>query len=279
MNLRIAGLILMALLLSCGDEHYGTNNDDDDYIYPIESEPSLSPDHNYIYYISTDTNYTQFTGIYRASIGAPIREPVLMGEGLHSPTIGSDNNTLAYLDSSRIMFYRISNASSWPSEITRDFESIVLMDTSLILAQNNDSLFMVLGNEMQYFGPGWDPTIVTRDTFIYFVGNDSTYHIIKNNIFNILPETLFTYITKAWLHWPSLHQASGRLALDLGWHFQDYIYSAESGETSVTYIDSSEYSKPLIISFDQIIFTGPDGRFYVSPFNGAYSVPYVYVKE
>jgi len=271
-------IFISVLFIACGDEYYGIKPDQK-YEYAIETEPSLSLDRSYIYYVSTDTSYDQFSGIYRASVATPVREKILLGENFHSPTVGPNNDILAYLDSSRIKFYNISDSTNWSSDVTDSFESIVMIDTNLIMACRDDSLFLVENGSLQFYAMGWDPTIISLDTFLYVIGDDSLYHIIKGNKFNILPDTLFTYKTMARLRWPSIHPQSGRFVFDLNWFAQNMIYSRTTGLDSLTFIDSSEYSKGLLVNYDQVIFTGPDGRFYISPYNGAYSVPYIYVEN
>lgn len=271
---------MAAIIFCCGDEYYDINGHTGPGLYSIETEPSLSPDRNYLYYISNDTTSSLYRGIYRASVETPVREKILHGLNYHSPTISLDNNTIAYLDSGKINYYRMSDMAKWTSAVADSFESILFVSDSVILANRNDSLFLVDEAEKAsaFWIIGWDPTLVSRDTFVYFVGTDSAYHIVKNNLYNIHPETLFTVATTAWPRWPSFDPESNHLAFEIERFHQKFIYSAEVAADTFIFIDSSEYSKPYILNHNLIIFTGPDGRFYQSDFYGTKSVPFIYVK-
>ncbi|UCD93387.1 MAG: hypothetical protein JSU69_06320 [Candidatus Zixiibacteriota bacterium] len=283
MRYSLAALILIAVLLGCGDEYYGpTGSGGGNHgPYPVETEPSLSPDLNYIYYVSTDTAHNLYSGIYRASVGQPKREKIFAGAGLHSPSVGFDNNTVAYIDSGRIKYYRMSDMSGWPSNVTDSFGSIFYLSNDpldILIGQRNDSIFLVTESEgaVPFIARGWDPTFVFKDTFVYLTGEDSIYHIIKSNIYNLSPDTLFTLITNAWPHWPSLERNSGWVGYSLAWYYQRFIYAAKD---TFHFVDSSDYLKPLMLRYNMIIYTGPDGRFYQSNFYGTKSVPFIYVKQ
>jgi hypothetical protein len=57
------------------------------------------------------------------------------------------------------------------------------------------------------------------------------------------------------------------------------LFSALAGDTETNFINYSDYTKPLILDFDRIIYSGPDGRFYQSNFDGTRTFPFTYVKE
>jgi hypothetical protein len=285
--LRGCGIILAALLATvsgCGDEEYGVSRNGDSHIsfFVIETQPSLSPDGEYVYYIANDTAQFKYSGVYRARVTMPLREKIYHGFSFRSPSIAFDNNTIAYLDSDKIRYYRISDMRQWASGITDGFESIVFINDGSLVAHRNDSLFLIdeSSDSSIFILPGWDPTLVARDTFVYFSRSieDSTYHIVRYSFGTDSPETLLTLTTAARPRWPTLDIASGHMAYGLEFFDQKFIYTTEIGGDSSIFIDSTEYLKPYILNYNLLIYTGPDGRFYQSGFYGGKGVPFIYVK-
>jgi len=290
MRNKLGAILLISLLscLGCEDEYYGpTDGGEDPSADFIETEVSLSSDREYIYFISRDTIFDQFSGINRARISQPIRERIRAGENYHSPTINFDNNVLAYLYDGRIHYYNIALDSLENSGVIGEFESILYINENLLIAARNDSIFRINEEDSSYsyIRDGWDPTLVAADTFLIFASLDNyTFRIIRDNIEESHPETLYTIITEAYPHWPTLDPSSGHLAYGIEFWDQKFIYSGIAGESPLPdepliFIDSSEYSKPYILNSNQIIFSGPSGSLYQSDFEGNKSVPFIYAGE
>ena len=282
-------LILLVLFISCEDEYYQPTGSDNGVPSSnfIETDVSLSFDREYIYFSVRDTIFDRYSGIFRAPVAQPIREKIYHGNNYRSPTINFDNNILAYLFEGRIHYYNIVENEMENSGVVGEFESILYLNLDILMAARDDSLFLVneTDSSLQYIRDGWDPTLVAADTFLFFARLDNfTFRMIKDNLEESNPETLFTVQTTAEPHWPTLHPTSGRLAYGIEFQDQRFIYSATVGESLgigdiKTFIDSSEYSKPYIISFNQIIFSGPDGSLYQSDFEGNKSVPYIHTED
>ncbi len=282
------GLILLILIVACDEEYYqptGGNGEPSPNF--IETDVSLSFDREYIYFSVRDTIFEgSYSGIYKARTTLPVREKIYGGENYKSPTINFDDNILAYLFEGRIHYYDIVNDTLKNSGIIGEFESIVYVNLDVLMAARNDSLFLTneIDSSYSYLRDGWDPTLVAADTFLFFASLDNfTFRVIKDNLGDSHPETLFTIQASVNVipHWPTLHPGSGHLAY--GWEFwnQRFIYSATVGESlglgdMKTFIDVSEYSKPYILNYNQIIFSGPDGSLYQSDFEGLKSVPFIY---
>ncbi|MCP4706661.1 MAG: hypothetical protein GY865_18840, partial [candidate division Zixibacteria bacterium] len=254
----------------------------------IETDVSLSPDREYIYFSVQDTIFDgRYSGINKARVTHPVRERVLAGSNYYSPTINFDNNILAYLYDSRIHYYDIALDTIMNSGITADFESILYVNLDVLMAARNDSLFLTneTDSTYQYLRDGWDPTLIAADTFLFFASLDNyTFRIIKDNLEESNPETLYTIRTAAFPHWPTLHPNSGHLAFGIELYDQRFIYSGVAGDSplpgeTLTFIDSSGYSKPYILNYNQIIFSGPDGFLYQSDFEGLKSVPYIHTED
>jgi hypothetical protein len=284
----IGSLIIIAVFLLSCDNDTGvtpaTPNGGPDR-YRIETEPTLTPNRNYIYYITTDTSNTAKSGIYRAKAKKPVREEVLLGEGFHSPTLSPDNNTLAFLESAKINYFRLSDQSRWKSSVTDGFESIVFVNDSLLAACRYNSIFLLNENSgiADFFTDGWDPTLVMPDTIVYLIedtiGSVNTYRIVKNDISNNQPDTILNIghlELFEFPRWPTLEPLIGRLTYAVRTPIINYVFSAEIGSGVSTHIDTTRYEKPYIINYDLIIFTGPDGRFYQSDFSGEAIFPFWY---
>lgn len=278
-------LILFVLFIACEDEYYrptDSGNGEEPEKNFIETNISLSPDRQYIYFSVRDTIDGLNSGLYKASVTHPVREKVYGGENYYSPTINFDNQILAYLFEGRIHYYDIDNDTLKNSGIIGEFESILYVNQDVLMAARNDSLFLTneIDSSYQYLRDGRDPTLVAANTFLFFASLDNyTFHMLKDNLEESNPDTLFTIITAAFPHWPTLHPASGHLAYGIELWDQKFIYSGTANVTPpagtpLTFIDSSEYSKPYILNENQIIFTGPDGSLYQSDFEGNNSVPF-----
>lgn len=287
----LCGLILLILIIACEDEYYKPTSSDGNGSSAnfIETDVSLSPDREYIYFSVRDTIFGRYSGINRASVTQPVRERVYAGSDYYSPTINFDNNILAYLFEGRIHYYNIIEDTMKNSGIVAEFESILYLNLDVLLAARDDSIFLTNEEDSsyQYLRDGWDPTLVSADTYLFFASLDNfTCRMIKDDLEESHPETLFTIQTdfNAKPRWPTLHPNSGRLAYGLEFADQKFIYTATVGESlgygeTRTFIDSSEYSKPYILNFNQIIFSGPDGSLYQSDFEGTKSVPFIHAED
>ncbi len=283
-------LILLILIVACDEEYYRPTDSNGGEPSPnfIETDVSLSHDREYIYFSVRDTIYDgRYSGIFKARVTQPVREKIYHGENYKSPTINFDDNILAYLFEGRIHYYDIQNDTLKNSGIIGEFESILYVNLDVLLAARDDSIFLTNEEDSsyQYLRDGWDPTLVAADTFLFFASLDNyTFHILRDNLEESNPETLFTVRTNAFPHWPTLHPASGHLAYGIEYYDQRFIYSGVAGESPspggmLTFIDSSEYSKPYILNYNQIVFSGPDGSLYQSDFEGNKSVPFIYARD
>lgn len=272
-------IILLMALSGCGDENYGLPSSGNG-AYNIESEPSFSPDREYIYFTVADTARNINSGLYRASAGAPIREKILPGRDYRSPVINFDNNTLACLNEGRIRYYRISDGQEMASTVTDSFASIVFIRENVLVACRSDSLFSVneLAGVASFVRTGWDPAFYTRDTLVCLDGADDEYAVLKIDAGNVRADTIFTLTTNARPRWASVLPDGNRLGYTIEFGPQKFIYVGNMQTGDFIFIDSSDYPKSLILNLNQIIFTGPDGRFFQSDLEGKTSVPYVHVE-
>lgn len=261
-------LITIAFFFACGDEYYGiSDNDDDGPTYStIETEPTLSANGAYIYYISTDTLDPFYSGIFRVTVASPSRQKLVHGTGYHSPTINFSNMTLAYLDSGRINYQSLYDLSHYESPLPDSFASIAFIRDTILAACRNDSIFVVTdsGEISPLISSGWDPTALTEDTFLHVTGKAPNYFIIKNNIYGIRPETLAVLSGVGRPRWPDLMSGFNYVSYEIADLSRHHFYVRKFGADSSIAIAASGYSKAIFLMDGRILFTGDNGQFLYS---------------
>lgn len=246
----------------------------------IETEPALSLDHQFVYFVATDTSNSNNSGIYRAKVNKPIRELVHGAEGLHSPSIAPDNNRLGYLDAGQIKYYDLSQKTVSNSSVARQFQSIQFVNDSLLVASWGDSVYLV--NEARgtilSVAAGWDPSPVARDTFIYVVPIPGYAHgIVRCDISEVVCDTIFyvsVFDNFGNTRWPSWDRPSGHLAWVHDNSRTMHVHVGVMQPYVDREIDSTGHEKALMLHGDLVIFSGPDGRFYQSNFGGTDIAPW-----
>ena len=267
---------LMMVIVACEDSFSPSKPKPVPGPYPIETEISLCPDRQYIYFVVTDTVTAGNNGIYRARISKPEREPILMGDSLHSPVISFNNQLLAFLKFGKIRYFRLPDQVEFSSTVMDSFNSMIFINDSLIVACRDTALYFVNESNLTstYYGRGWDPTLSDRDNFIYFGGTRAAYRILEGNVNDDFATLREIIVTDAHPHWPTIIEDESKYVYGIEWVEQKFIYSLISGQ-KFTFIDSSKHSKPYLVNSDLILFTGPDGRIYSSDFEGTLSVPFI----
>ncbi len=286
-------IILTAFMIAgCGDEFYGSDNGTGSNgaikSNKIERDPSISPDREYIYYISEDTLNSQYSGIYRMRIDQPIRENILGGTSYCSPSVDTADDKVAFLDNGMIKYFDISSSEIINSDITDIFNSAVLIDDDLIMASRSEKIYRAseeTGNSFELYS-GKDPVVFAPDSFVYVDYNivDNINYIIMQNKHGLKPETLYVRQydqSGVRIRWPSYDSESNRLVFGVDFGGQKYIYSYEVGDhvDSLNFIDSSNYTRSVILDFNRIVYTNIDGRFYLSDFFGENKAPFVHVER
>jgi hypothetical protein len=269
------------LIVGCSDESptdHGNGPIDDRY--RLESEPARSPDGQYVYYIATDTVDTSRSGLWRAKIVKPVREELLNGIGFSSPSASPNGNVVAFLDSSRIAYFRISDGQRWESTLQDSYAALVWLNDEKLIGQRSDSLFLLSepDSSEQFVAVGSDPVLVAVDTFTYVVPvMGYAFGIVKSGLPELESDTVY-YVSvdssSGTIRWPNLESGSGQLAWTLAYTNSFSIWTGRVPFSEPVQIDATLTSKSCILNEFLLIFTGPDGRFYKSDFDGSGSWPF-----
>ncbi|PKK82138.1 MAG: hypothetical protein CVT49_15225 [candidate division Zixibacteria bacterium HGW-Zixibacteria-1] len=266
MKYSVLFLIIFTIFVACGDEYYGSSPDDNPTYVTIETEPALSSDGTYIYYISTDTSDSYYSGIFRVSVASLQRQKLVHGLGYHSPTVSFNNNNLAYLDAGRINYQSLFDMSHRESSIPDSFLSIAYIRDSILVASRNDSIFVVTdsGDMSPLVPKGWDPTILSEDTFLYFTGKSPDFYVVRNNIYGVRPETLFSMSGTARPRWPAMMTGYNYLSYEIADWSRHYFYVRKTPSDTAVAIGDSKYAKSILLKDGRILFTGDIGQFVYS---------------
>ncbi len=272
----LALFLIISLIAGCDKNNTVLKSSGPGGAYPIETQPSLSLDRQYIYYINTDTTIPANDGIYRVNTATAERERLLTGSSFASPTISPDNLILAFLFSGTIVYYDMANKEIRSSEISNKFASITFFDDTLLAGQLDSSIFVIKTNKRSVtpFFQGWDPVASGLKKFAYVRNFSAGRSILKVSFITNSESPVQSLGNIATPGWPSIDTVSNRFTCTLNIDSKKFIIAGTiRGETHM--IDSTNYPGSVIVSADKIIFTGPDGRFYVSDFAGKLAVPFV----
>ncbi|MDH4157921.1 MAG: hypothetical protein OEW00_11670 [candidate division Zixibacteria bacterium] len=275
---RLWLLVGLLAVVGCDEAGKGVSPDRRPPVTRKESQPALTMDRQYIYYVNDDTVNPVNSGVYRARVNAPEREAVLYGRGWHSPTVSLTGGRLACLDSTgSIYYYSPADKSLSGSAITERFASITFVNDTLLVGERAGGLSLV--NEVRrtvtLFTAGWDATCPAVDKFVCVARTEShLYHLVQYADFSPVPETLLTLWTMAVPRWPSMEGHLRRLAFTLQSSDGIEVHTAAAGEIGSTFICNTWHVKPYMIDFNLLIFAGPDGRFYRADFDGESIFPW-----
>lgn len=252
--------------------------------YRVESDPSLSPDGQWVYLIANDTTLAIENGIYRARISSPRRELVVAIDSAGVPTGSPGNSRIAYLKNGRIFQYKMSGGITTPSPVTDSFVSLIFVNDTLLAAANDSAIYLVNipGGTKTYFGEGYDVALLAPDSLVYFVVRNQTQRsIVKSSIAGGTPDTLLviTLPGSASARWPSYQPQLGRLAYTLQYPDSNAIYSAKEGAQNSTYHGRSNFAKTSLITYEWLVRSGPDGRLWVSSFTDTVSFPFWHIES
>lgn len=278
----IVAILLPLMLVGCSEDSTGSGGGNYVPRYLVESEPTRTLDGRYIYFIATDTINLGKSGIFRAEVDKPIREMILAGENLHSPTLAPNNTTLAYLNGGIIEHYNLLTGTIGTSNIAREFRSIAWLNDTLLVARANWSIYIVneLRGTLINAMTGWYPSVVTRDTFTYTAPRYGLSDVvIKCGASPMACDIVLTLpfsMTSGLILWPGRELSSDRWVWVQNTGFGMRVHAVQAQPFSDREIDSTMGDKALMLGPDKIIFTGFDGRFWETDWAGSDPFPWWY---
>ncbi|MFH2035810.1 MAG: hypothetical protein ABIJ45_05350 [Candidatus Zixiibacteriota bacterium] len=283
MNFRILVFLALILLAGCGDEDYGNNSTENNSYHPVEIEPTISHDGNYVYYVVNDTSIDSTSGVYRALIIIPEKQKMVPGVNLHSPSINFNDSVIAYLDSGKVHYFNRYNFSTDTSLYGQRFNNIFYLVDSVLIgyrqgAGYNDSIFIIDESGVWFKTAGWTPTFVDERVYTYFESeDDSTYNLVRRNAQYILDSAILMEIEEPFLkpQYPSYLPVSNQIVFSFFRDSKWRICTAYVDSSHYTVIDSSDYPKALMIAENWFVYTGISGRLVMSNFNGSFKTLFI----
>ena len=157
-------IIFFILFIGCDKDKSPTDPTDNDnstgfeYGYYIETDPTISSDRNYVFFVATDTSDNEISGsgIYYARVVNPIRKLILRGDNYRNPVPSPNNQLIAFIKSGNVkIFNRILDTTTVLTDY-KNYSSIIFLNDSILLAEHADTIYQInIGNnQMSIFQTG-----------------------------------------------------------------------------------------------------------------------------
>ncbi|UCG62939.1 MAG: hypothetical protein JSV52_06565 [Candidatus Zixiibacteriota bacterium] len=282
-------LVGLALVFAsgCNNNNSGTNAPNlpnEPSYYSTELEPSLSTDREYIYYITSDTLLADKNGIYRARVTSPAREEILYGFGFHSPVQFPDGSGVAFLTGGTLNVLDFASGSVSTAGVTGNYHAIAFLDDSLLIGCVGKLLYLInIENPgvSQLDVNGSDPTYYSADRVITLSERDNgVWDVCRLRYFDIeegpeiTVDTLVTITSEGKVRWLSMEPTLNRYVYVEQRDDANLVFTGQVGTQTKNFIAQTGHVKPYLLDFNQLIYQGPDGRFYESDFDGSYHAPF-----
>lgn len=286
----IAGFV-MVVFTACDNDDSGTNsgrNWNSPGRYSVESEPTLSIDRQDIYFITEDTLVSEKNGIFRAVVDAPAREKVLEGYGFHSPVLFPDESAIAFLAGGTLNYLNLTTNTASLAGVQGNFDAIVFINDSLLVASAGSVLYLINQNDnsVSPLTAGTDPTYYGKEQIFCLskeAPNSWDVHKITFSVggegIMFLKETPTSITAEGDVRWLSVEPVENRYVFVEQRDTANLVYTGQLGTSTRYFIAESGHVKALMISFNMLIYQGPDGRFYQSNFTGSTKIPFWYAED
>lgn len=259
------------LAVSCNNTESpagGNGNGVDLFEFLVESDMSLSPDGEYVYYVGVDTALPQWSGIYRAEISNPARELVIRIDSISSPAVDEAGENIYFIKNNMLMKVRLADSSVSQMDILsgKDLHNIITLNDSLMIAWADASIFRINLRSLQVdsIGPGGYPSLTPCDSFLYLSPgplNDVT--VLLSAFDSISRDTLYSFDIHTNMEWPSYDCINNNIAYTIPVsHEWSYIYLRNLGDPGILpqLMDSTTNPRILKISTIHTIYTGSNGK-------------------
>lgn len=286
-----AGLVtLCCMLIFCGedDSNYISNSGTSPSTeYAVETEPSLSTSGQYVYYVAADGRVPDKSGIYRAPVTAPIREQLRSGTDFHSPVQSFDGSTVAFLADGSINYLSLANGSVSPAGVAVKCAALVFLNDSLMVGSSGGSVYLINRNdsELTLLGSGSDPTFYWPNQFVCLVRSAGGYLILMYTVsqiedrFDMRVDTLQKLSSAGVIRWVSMAPGGSRYAYVEQLDGRNRVYTGQIGSSSRVSVAATNHPKTCMLNANALIYSGPDGRFYQSSFDGSSQAPFWHAED
>jgi hypothetical protein len=251
--------------------------------FAIETDPTLSPDGRYVYYIRTDTMFLDRSGIYRANSADAIRSPVLTGTDFSSPSVSPSGDSVAFIRNGQVWFYRPSDGRTLASGIDFPASSVLYIDGQTILLNTSVSSLsqwdLADGSELRNWA-GRNPSLVGPNTIVYLQsGGTDRENVIECNFgsqIDIILETISTSLGINPPFWPDLGSGGDYLVFTLGSGAGEYkvIVTRPATTSGRDTVATASAPKAIFLPDGRIVYTGEDGRLWQTSVTGSSHLPF-----
>ncbi len=256
MVLRATCLLGLLLCAGCTNDETVPPPQGIDY-YPIETDPALSADRDYVYLSLSDSLVPALTGIYRARVTRPERERVWLDAGLTSPSASADLQRIAALRHDTLVIFKVNDSTVWTPGSGITCQSACFVGDGLLIVSVDSVLYRITvpGGSMTFERYGYDPVAYSDSSYLY-IAHPSHYQwsVIEQSL-NGAVDTLFTQTAVIRPEWPMLNANRDRLLLSVpvesGYDLVVHDLSTAQSRTVAT----SQYSKTTLAG-NHVLFTG-----------------------
>lgn len=225
--------------------------------YPFEIEPILSTDRQYVYFSLRDTAAPSLTGIYRARVVRPEREPIWLDSGLTSPSPSANLQQIAALRYDTLLVYTVSDSSVLVPALGSTFESVCFVGNNTIITVNDSTIsrYSLSGGGLQFDRYGYDPVAFSDSSYTCLVRTgDFNWAVIEAGL-NGATDTLYQVASTFPPRWPLLNANRDRLVLarqaTAGYELWGYNLTTSTD----LLLAESDYPKACLIG-NYLLFTG-----------------------
>ncbi len=295
-NLARAAIVVVSLSvifgLACDNDDSGPTSNEPTWTepehYSKETEPSLSLDREFLYFVVSDTLFPDKHGIYRARVDSPAREQVLAGFGFHSPVASANGFEVAFLTGSTLNYLKLADGTVTSAGVSGNYEAILALNDSLYVGCVGQQLYFINSRDSSVtrLGTGRDPTRYGPNRFIAVTEvGAGAYAILRFTYRNDVEEDPFSIDTleilgaSGEIRWVSLESTQNRYVYVEMLDTVNNVYTGQVGTTVKNFIATTDHVKPHMLGYNLLIYPGPDGRFYQSNFEGSSKAPFWHAEE
>ena len=269
--------LVCVLLAACGEKSIDTSRERTPTGPPIETEPKLNFAGNTVYYVHTDTLYPENNGIYRANAANPLRYKVVDGLTVTSPSASPDESKIAFLDNGLLRIYNAASKSVTNLGIDSAFSTVFFVYGDQLIGEIHNRIYIVnlVDSTVSLYREGIRPS---PDRAGFFLWLDLKAGSEKDIVLTSVPldsnETAFEYNEPIAIQYLSRCANTDRYAFVTGNGPTYTVCTRLGGSAGVSTIQTTAHPWVLMVGYDVLIFTGDNGRFYQSNFDGTSIIEY-----